>query len=234
MIVLKAAVVEDEVTCLEQITYALKAWEKQSEFNGRLEVVSFKSGEEFLDTAIEEYRIIFMDIELEGSLSGVEAAKKLREMGHDTPLVFLTAYKDYALTGYKVGAIDYILKPVTAEAVGECMKRVFQSASGGCFLIRDKDSMVKIPYDKILYFESFDHYIEIITDQGRCRQIITLKKLKGILPIQFVQCHRTLLINIRRLERIDGRNATMANGVSLPISRTYLEQVRLAYIRQFT
>lgn len=234
MVIIKAAVVENETIFISQIRKALEEWKEEAEVMCRIDLDVFERGEDLLCAAMGEYHIIFMDISLGGRLNGVETAEAIRKQGFDTPLAFLTSYKEYALTGYKVGAIDYIIKPVTRDQVAWCMKQVLKSASGGSFLFKNYEGMTKIPYDEIMYFQSVSHYIEIVTKNGEYRQLMPLKKLIGLLPLQFIQCHRTIVINICKVKRVGNRDVMMADGALLPVSRTYLEAVRDAYIAQFT
>lgn len=234
MIVIKVAVVEDEAVYVGQMKDALKKWGEDSKVMCQISVDVFNQGEEILRSSIEEYHIIFMDISLDGRLNGVETAEAIRKKGFDTPLAFLTAYKEYALTGYKVGAIDYIIKPVSSEQVDWCMKRILSSASGGSFILKDYDGITKIPYNDIFYFQSVSHYIEIVTKYGNYKQLLPLKKLRELLPFQFVQCHRTIVINIWKVKRVGSKDVIMADGTVLPVSRTYLEEVRKAYVNQYS
>lgn len=234
MVVIKVAVIENETIYVEQIKNALKKWESEANAMCRIIMDVFKRGEDFLCAKIGEYHMIFMDISLEGRMNGVETAAAIRLKGFDTPLAFLTVYKEYALSGYKVGAIDYIIKPVTASQVDWCMKRILRSASEGSFILKGHDGISKIPYDEILYFQSISHYIEIVTEKHSHRQLLPLKKLKELLPLQFVQCHRTIVINIRKVKRIGNKEVIMGDGTVLPVSRTYLDAVRRAYVARFS
>lgn len=230
MIIIQVAVVENEAECARQTEEMIHRWKREQDVYCELKVDFFSNGEDFIKSKTDEYHIAFLDIQLDGKLNGIETAQLLRQSGCDVPLVFLTSYSQYVFTGYEVRALNYIVKPVEFERVAWCMNRIFELEFQGYYIFKEKDNLHKLSYNKILYFQSSLHYIDIFTKKNAFRQKMSFKKLQMFLPPQFVQCHRTVIVNILKIDYINGREIMMVDGTYLPISSTYLELVRNMYL----
>lgn len=230
MIIIQVAIVENEAECARQTEEMLHRWKCAQDIHCELKIDIFTSGEEFMKSKPDEYHIAFLDIQLDGEFNGIETAHQLRKNGCEIPIVFLTSYSQYVFTGYEVSALNYIVKPVSFERVAWCMNRIFKLEFQGYYIFKERDNLHKIPYNKILYFQSSLHYIEIFTKKKSYRQKMSFKKLQMLLPPQFVQCHRTVIVNILRINCISGREIRMIDETLLPISNTYLELVRNMYM----
>ena len=115
----RIAICEDEKVILEYESSLVKEW---GEARGcALELYEYVSAEQFLFESEDKapYDVLIFDIQMKG-LNGMELAKKLRARGCDSALIFVTGVKDYAIEGYEVGAVRYILKPVKAEVQSNC------------------------------------------------------------------------------------------------------------------
>lgn len=137
---------------------------------------------------------------------------------------------EYALDGYKVYALNYLLKPVVLSEVEFCMDTVCQKLKKNYYLLHNQNSFIKIPYSNIIYFSSAKHYVDIVSTGQIYRQRIAFKEVLPTLPSNFMQCHRTTIINIQHVNSVDGNNITMSNKNILPVSKTYVEQIRFAFI----
>lgn len=232
MLLIKAAIVDDEDECIHQLKTALDDWKQNAAGGCEIQVRVFKAGSDLLLSHVNEYHIIFLDIELDEEMNGVTAARKIRLAGYSGAIVFITGYQQYVFSGYKVNATDYIIKPVNGEKIEWCMNRVFAILSQGSFICRTKEEIRKIPYDQILYFQSALHYTDAITEKKKFHFKSSFKQLKKLLPSQFVQCHRTLIVNIWKIECINKKDILLSNEEVLPIGDSYLEEVRRMYIRR--
>lgn len=230
MVVIKIAIVENEEYYVKALCEILKRWRAEEKFGCEVHMVSYPDGEAFLNSKIEEYHIVFMDIELDGRLNGIEAAKKLREHKIDVPLVFLTSYKEYIGIGYKVRALNYIVKPISYEDVRWCMEQVWESISDGCYIAKCKDGDYKIRYNDIIYIESSRHNVQIITADKVYIQKIAMKNLIQLLPKQFRQCHRTLIVNMSHIRSIHLKEIKVTGGTCLPVSTSYADELKKAYL----
>ena len=222
---LNCCILENESIYTNHLTELLHQWENETSCN--LSIDSFTSTEQFYQ-AIEQkyYDILFIDIVLDDTENGIEVAKNLRSSCPCGDLVFLTNFQDYVFEGYPVHALDYLLKPATYEKICHCMNQVLDKLTGSCFFYRIRNSILQVPYQDILYFSSYNHSTEIITTKKTYTVPQMLKKLLKILPEQFVQCHRTLIINLNHIEFMDNNEIILSNQEHVPIGRTYLKQVQ--------
>jgi DNA-binding LytR/AlgR family response regulator len=162
--------------------------------------VEFGSGEAFLGGYQPVYDIVLMDIELP-SINGMETAKALRRLDSFVLLVFVTNMVQYAVSGYEVDALNYILKPVNRfdfalkmnKAISRTAKRTEESVQ-----IRAGKDLYMLPVAAIRYLEVDGHYIVYHTTEGDYSEYITLKEAeKKLDKPYFVRCNRCYLVNLK-------------------------------------
>ncbi len=188
--------------------------------------------------------VIFLDIQMP-KLSGFEVLELLGERA--PAVVFCTAFDEFALRAFEVHAVDYLLKPVEPARLTAAVERVAerlekhtpqpsaQALSAAArppgkmlerVLIRHEGRVHVIPVDKIDFVEAQDDYLEFATGGKRFRKQQTMTDLESQLdPTKFVRIHRSFIMNIERLARIDlyGKDswlAILSDGAKLPMSRT--------------
>ena len=193
--------------------------------------------------------LMFLDVQMP-KLNGFEV---LELIGRQVPVIFTTAYDQYALRAFEVHAVDYLLKPFSEERFSEALTRArsrLQShepvpdidslvaesrpKSGPLerVLIRDGSQVHVIPVEKIDYVEAQDDYVGIHTGGKTLLKEQTLGDLEGQLdPRRFVRIHRSYLLNIERLTRVelyakDSRLAILNDGAKLPVSRTGYQRLQ--------
>ncbi len=175
--------------------------------------------------------IMLLDIQMP-KLSGLEYLKKAKVQ----PLVILTtAYADYALEGYELDIIDYLLKPV---AFTRFLKAV-QKAREFCELrhassphtapswlfVRSEKRIEKIELKDILYIESLGNYVNIYMENKKIIAYLTLKGMESQLPAtEFIKIHQSYLVSVPGIEAIEGNQVNIRNKL-LPISRNYRDAV---------
>ncbi|MBQ2070550.1 MAG: response regulator transcription factor [Bacilli bacterium] len=186
------------------------------------EVIHFPDGESFLQSYSKgSFTAIFLDIEMPGA-SGVEVAKKLREFDARVPLVFITIMAQFALTGYEVDAIDYLLKPVTRTrffAMMEKLLRRHEKDKPRTIEVSAQHETKLINVDDIYYIEISGHMISIFTDI----EIIAWGTLSGLLkelPSDlFVRCNNSIIVNISKIVGVKGNEANLGK-YKVAISRS--------------
>jgi two-component system LytT family response regulator len=188
--------------------------------------------------------VMFLDIQMP-KLSGFEVLELLGERA--PAVVFCTAFDEFALRAFEVHAVDYLLKPVEPARLNAAVERVAErlekrtpppSAQALAVaarppgktlervLIRHEGRVHVIPMDKIDFVEAQDDYLEFATGSKRFRKQQTMTDLESqIDPTRFVRIHRSFIMNIERLARIDlyGKDswlAILSDGSKLPMSRT--------------
>jgi two-component system LytT family response regulator len=169
----------------------------------------------------------------------------LELLGGDVTVIFVTAYDSYAIRAFEVHAVDYLLKPFSAERLGEALDRARQRMQSRekvpadllsadrsrrapleRILIRDKSDVHVIPIEKIDYIESQDDYVSIRSAGRNYLKEQTLADLEAVMDVNaFVRIHRRYILNIARLAKIeltmkDSRIAILTDGTKLPISRS--------------
>lgn len=194
-------------------------------------------------SAIRELRnnpvdIIFLDIQMP-EISGVEFAKILPK---ETRIIFTTAFNQYALEGYKVNAIDYLLKPISYDDFLKSANRAlewFNTVNKQETYKRDRFIMIKsdyklqrIPFDDILYIEGLKDYVRIYLESGnKIMSLMNMKKLEDYLPKpEFMRTHRSYIVHMTKITVIDRFRFVFGN-VYIPISDSYKDNVQAYFDR---
>jgi len=185
--------------------------------------------EEFLRSNTTD--IIFLDIEMP-KVSGLEL---LQKMNIESLVILTTAFPKYALEGYDLDIIDYLLKPFAfsrfLKAVQKAkdfyqMKYMAASTLQPSYIFIKSDKRIeKIELNDILYAESVGNYVSIHTESKKIIAYLTMKSLESQLPLnEFIKIHQSYLVNCSRIDAIEGNEIKIA-AKSLPMSRNYREMV---------
>ena len=224
---MKIAIVENEELHAQNLQNLLNLWFQKHKVMH--EVTNFTSGEAIIASDEKDFDLVFMDILMDG-MDGVTTAHKLRELGFDGQLVFLTSCSEYVFEGYSVHALNYLLKPVDYGKVAKCIEYVVKALDDGSYTFRHLGAVRRIPYSEIICFSSDSHYTQIITEEGIFRQQEPLRKIFSYLPDQFHFCHRTIIVNIEHITMLNGRELALSNHMTIPVSLTYLQDIRDALL----
>ena len=179
---------------------------------------------ELLDN--QEVDLLFLDI-LMPELSGIEMAKLINPK---TRIIFTTAYSEYAMTGFDLNVLDYLLKPITFERFQQAIEKAkdyFQiSNQGETIIIKSGYDLHKIRLDEILFIEGSSEYVIFQTLSKRIMSYQTLKSLELSLPSQqFMRVHRSYIVNKIKVNALKNKELLIGN-FKIPVSETYLEEVR--------
>lgn len=232
-VMLQIAICDDESYYREKLQRLVKAYLDRHHLSG--EVYFFASGEEFLSQNENnvKYDIVFMDISMD-KLNGIETAMRMRSFHSDTYLVFVTAFVDYALEGYKANAIRYILKDALDVAVEECMDAVLQKIRTTQVSFSFTEGERKLYTDNILYIESnkhksIFHYMEtdLIHYQIYTRLDAIEQKLSDC---GFLRIHKSYLVNMKHIYKINNYVAYLDIGLELPVSRSHFRNAKEAFV----
>jgi DNA-binding LytR/AlgR family response regulator len=175
--------------------------------------------------------LIFLDIQMP-KLTGIDFVKNLTE----PPLiVFTTAYPEYAIEGYELNILDYLLKPIsfprflkTALKAQEYLNKKAKNdnaAQEDFFFIKSGQKIEKIMLQDVVYVEGMSNYVIIHTKQKKHISYLTFKGLEEQLPSSnFIRIHKSFLISLAAIKSIDGSEVTLDN-ITLPISKNYKDEV---------
>jgi len=197
---MRIVICEDEYKYADQLIGYINEWAEEQ--NILVEIFTYIAAEKFLYEWEdgEDYDLMFLDIKM-GSITGVELAQIIRRTNKNVAIVFTTSMKEYAIVGYTVDAMQYLLKPVRKEDCFACLDRVYQSDRiKKYFLFNDLDKTFRIPHEDIIYIEKFAHNATMITAKSDYTFRKTIAQLLGELNSHlFMQCHKSYIINIRHM-----------------------------------
>jgi len=191
----------------------------------------FFSGEEFLQQCENNVRfdIVFLDINMAG-VDGTQAAAQIRSFHSETYIVFVTAFIDYALEGYKVSAVRYLMKDTLDAAIDECMAAILQKMQVARVVFSFLEGEKKLYTDNILYVESRGHKSAFYCMETRrvayqiYDKLDTIeKKLDGY---GFLCLHKSYLVNMKHISKIRNYTAYLDTGDNLPIPRLRFQAVK--------
>lgn len=203
---------------------------------------TFNSATEAIKTIREKkIDLIFLDIQMP-ELSGLEFARIIDE---ETKIVFTTAFSQYAIEGYKVNALDYLLKPISFEKFLEVANkalRCFENRNKALSMEKDRFVFIKSEYklqkvnfDDILYVEGVKDYVKFYLGDGskNIMSLMNMKKVDEFLPSpEFLRIHRSYIVHMPKVSLIDRFRIVMGEQY-LPISESYKDTVQ-KYIEEHT
>lgn len=172
--------------------------------------------------------LVFLDIEMP-YLSGIDLLKSLQR---PPKVIFTTAFEQYALKGFELEAVDYLLKPVTFERFLKAANRAHDlfstppaTPADDHLFIRTDDKFVRIQWTDIVYVEGMENYVRIHTLQGTHITHATLKSVLEHLPDPpFLQTHKSYIINTSKITGIEG-NVIELGKMQVPLSRSLRDAV---------
>ena len=231
MITRKIALCDDETYIQELLYDYLKKLENTCPYH--FEIQRFSSAETMLQDIMPDTDILLLDIKMK-QLSGMDAARKLRGSGINCCIIFITSMIQYALEGYEVHAFAFIQKPCRYAQFERTMLealRVQEIRTANTLSLRRGSAIDTINIDHILYAETLDHVSSIVTVQGKQEYVIPLKKLSTeLIPHGFGLCHKSFLVNFRRIRSILPSELLLTNQDTIPLSKHRKKE----FLEQFT
>lgn len=174
--------------------------------------------------------LMFLDIQMP-ELTGIDFLKSL---SNPPQVIFTTAYPDYAIEGFELNAVDYLLKPI---AFDRFMKAVNKAESKSTIMDEEEDyffvkadkKLIKVKYDSILYIEGLKDYVIIRHDEGRVITLQTMKSLETKLPKnKFKRIHRSFIANIDKIKAVEGNMIHLeekGKDKVIPIGKNYRDEL---------
>jgi len=182
-----------------------------------------------------EVQLLFLDIQMP-KITGIDFFKTLK---NPPAVIFTTAYPQYALDGFEVNALDYLVKPVSFERFLKAAmkaKEFFEvrqknkteqmpGTNAEYFFIKADNKLVKIFFDNILFVEALQNYVTIHTSEKKYISYLTFKSVEDYLPAdRFIKVHKSFIISAAKVDSIDGNGIRMGQH-HIPISRSFKDEV---------
>lgn len=216
---IRIAIVEDEEIYIDKLEQYLKQY--QEETGEKFELTVYRDGDEITSKYKAQFDIILMDIQMK-FMDGMSAAEEIRRQDSQVIIFFITNMTQYAIRGYEVDALDYILKPVTyftfSQKLNKAIERIKSRKT--CFVtIPMKGGFRKMDINEIYYVESQSHMLlyhtqrEILTCRGNMKETENLLASHG-----FFRVNKGHLANMKYVDTVLEGNC-MIHGESLPIAR---------------
>lgn len=215
----RIAVVDDDREFSAKLREYLEQYAKENDETFEIEV--FYDGAEILKDYTPRYELILLDIEMP-VVDGMEAAQKIREMDESVVLMFITNMAQYAIHGYSVGALDFVMKPISyypfSMKIKRALKRV-QKKEIPTILLTTSDGVKRLKVSQIYYVEIQGHMLHYYTEEGEFVMRGTLSSVEKMLPSSlFVKCNHWYLVNLMHVTEVR-KNTTVVGNFELEVSR---------------
>ena len=216
---LRVAIVEDEAECREVLRDMISRYVEEQQ--KQIRVQEFSDGSELVDNYKPDYDILLLDIEMP-HLDGMKAAEKIRETDQDVVIVFITNMAQYAIKGYEVNALDFIIKPVNYSTFSMRFTRAIgrvKNREGRRVCLYLPDGPKWIDSREIYYIDIQNRMLHYHTPEGVYSVRGTLKDVQEQLADwNFVKCNQCYLVNLKFVSEIK-KNFVVVAGTELEISR---------------
>ena len=220
---IKLCIVDDNSEDIRIIKAHIARYQKNKEVI--FQVTTFQSGSEFLNYYKTGYDIVFLDIEMPG-MDGMETARRLRKIDQHIGIIFITNMAQYAIKGYEVKAVDFVVKPLVYYNFVDKLQRAIEFLEINHqkdVMIVNGDKITRIPITKIYYIEKEKNYIVYHSEFGEFRVRANMSDvINEFIGYGFSKCNRGSMVNLRYVRKTDQSSVWVEDAV-LPISRPQKE-----------
>ena len=218
-VMIRVAIVEDDAEVQGVLQEYVRRYTRQ--YGTEFEVTVFADGVDILEDYRAVYDIIFLDVEMK-HLDGMTTAERIRQMDADVILIFITNMAQYAIRGYSVGALDYVLKPVPYFAFSEQLKKAEKNLARRAshyLMVPVESGLRRLDSSRLYYLESEGHRVHYYTEDGDFSAPGTLKAVEEKLAGRpFARCNSGYLVNLAQVQAVQ-QNTVQVGPYELQISR---------------
>ena len=239
---LKFIICDDETASLSLMETLVRTWSAERKCEAKITLCRNAEQFLFLWEDKKDADIIILDIDMPG-MNGIRLARRLREEGGAAQIIFATGLAEYALEGYDVEAVSYLIKPVDNARFFACLNKAKERSlkEEPVLVLRTAEGMARIKLADICYLESDAHDTQVHcvsaagaedvqTGRTGIREMeARLAELSG----GFFRIHRSYVVNLAYVSRISKRQVRMDTGEVLPVSRNRWEALNLAYLAYY-
>ena len=216
---IRIAVADDDKECTRQLCQYIDDFARESGQN--CDVTVYHDGDELVERYKAQFDIILLDVEMP-FLNGMTAAELIRRQDPEVIIIFITNMAQYAIRGYSVGALDFVMKPVSYYTFqlkfGRAIQRVVKRRNEE-ILLTLPDRIQRVGVRSIYYVEVQDHMLHYHTEQGEYVLRGTLQNAeKQLAPYNFAKCNHWYIVNLMYVEQVRKDKVVVA-GHELDISR---------------
>ena len=228
---MRLAIVEDEKNFADNILGYLQRFQKETGY--QIETVWFQDGCDIVEEYKSDFDVILMDIQMK-FMDGMTAARKIREKDSQVVILFLTNMVSYAIRGYEVDAMDYIIKPVTYFSFSEKLKKALKTVEyrkSQYIVVPIEGGIQKVDLSSVYYVECRGHNLFYKQSKAEVESRGTMNKWEALLaPYGFYRNSKSFLVN---LEYVDGiqKNECMIHGERIPVSRLKKKEFMQALLK---
>ena len=230
---IKIGILEDNRKMAEDLKSQFFTWAKNNGYE--FQVYIFQNSTDFISSiSKEKYAFCFLDIQLDATnptaSNGLDVAKQIRQNNYSGDLVFLTSYHEYVFEGYNVNAFNFLLKPIEPKKIDFVLSALLQKHKQHYYILKNKQKIQNIPYHDIITFSSNLHHTIIMTADQNYYDQKSLTEIMIQLPPDFIQCHRSCIVNLNHIIKIEHSTIYLTNRLTQSISRKHLIDVKNAYL----
>ena len=219
------AVVDDDPKDAAQLKECVETYCKVNDHAAMIHV--FHDGLDLVRST-ENHDIVFLDIQM-NKLDGLETARFIRKINKENILVFVTNMAQFAIKGYEVDALDFILKPVTMASINYVLDKAMKRLEGGGakaqFSLKTSEGTISLSANDITYVEVFDHNLVYHTTKGdytvRGRLSDVSEKLS---PDRFVMCNRSFIVNLRHVSNVTS-DSLLIGDTRISVSKSHRKEL---------
>ena len=230
---MRVAICDDESIALEMLHEQLK------EIREITQIRTYLASADFLLSVEngERFDLVFMDIDWKEEKTGIDFAADLLKLSPLTQIIYVTGYNDrfsQQIFLKNANLCGFLVKPVNMDTLLQLLEKAKEKV-----VLQEEEKLVvkgsgiihAIPYQEISYFESAGRKLVIFTLDGKIEIYEKLDDLRKRLPEGFLQCHKSFLVNMNHIRRIDKNHILLKSGTEIPISRAKYAETRERYFR---
>lgn len=233
----KIAICDDENLFTEELKELLSGY--MMEKGLIFEIDTYNSGEALVElgVGVVRYTVVFLDINME-KIDGIKTAEMIRKVSREVFIVFVTAYLDYSLEGYRFDVVRYLLKGIAnfQSNVNECMDAIIDKMNYSVIKRKFdfKEGRKEIALDRLLYIESNLHILEFHVMEDD-ETVYTMYEILNVMDDMlsengFIRTHQSYLVNVKCIKNVARYKVILTNGVELPIPKVRYTEVKKKFI----